>query len=220
MCNFLSGIILKNGDVITNPLVNSHEDIIEDAGLSGKDNHIRYFARFEFTPFEREYHNLDKYTLRIDEESSPDWLTDEFKEKIERHCRLMLSNIVLTGKCKKKLIAGRSVILSNFDGKNTNFKNCQIIYIDNSTTGDIAKSTTGDIDNSTTGNIANSTTGNIANSTTGYIDNSTTGNIYKSTIGDIYKSTIGNIAKSSSVKSIKSSVCNDVHYDENCNIIN
>ena len=135
MCNFLSGIILKNGDVITNPLVDSHEDIIEDAGLSEQDNHIQYFARFEFSPHEREYHNLDKYMLRIDEESSPDWLTDEFKEKIERHCRLILSNIVITGECKKKLIAGRTLILSNFDGKNTNFKNCQIIYIDNSTTG-------------------------------------------------------------------------------------
>ena len=115
--------------------------------------------------------------LRIDEESSPDWLTDEFKEKIERHCRLILSNIVITGECKKKLIAGRTLILSNFDGKNTNFKNCQIIYIDNSTTG--------------------------------YIANSKTGDIAKSTTGDIYKS--------SSVKSIKSSVCNGVHYDENGN---
>lgn len=179
MCNFLSGIILKNGDVITNPLVNSHEDIIEDAGLSGKDNHIRYFARFEFTPCGREYHNLNKYTLHIDEESSPDWLTDSLKEKIERHCRLMLSNIVLTGKCNKKLIAGRTVLLSNFDGENTNFKNCQII------------------------DISNSTTGHIYNSTTGYIDNSTTGDIYNS----------------SSIKSIKSSVCSGVHYDDNDNKI-
>jgi hypothetical protein len=83
MCNAFSGIIKKNGEVIWKFGVESHEDLIESAGL--KDNTAETtrmtFARFEITPDNGNYLNPDRWSFRVDQTIQPKWL-DEGYEKL------------------------------------------------------------------------------------------------------------------------------------------
>ena len=74
MCNFLSAIVLSNGDVLTAPeYTDSHEDLILHFGLENCDNsRCQHFVRVEFTP--EKIDDPDSYTLKIDDEGgAPQW---------------------------------------------------------------------------------------------------------------------------------------------------
>ncbi len=94
MCNFKSGIILKNKVVLAPEGNESHSDLLESLGI--EDNHInatKTFVRAELIP-----KNDDKMTdakewrYKVDQDIVPDWYEKdperyekEFREAVEKH---------------------------------------------------------------------------------------------------------------------------------------
>jgi len=79
MCDFFSGILMRNGKVLADGNSNSHEDLIKQHKLDDKlpvDDVKRNWIRFELKP--KEFYNCDinSWIFRVDESSSPKWLND------------------------------------------------------------------------------------------------------------------------------------------------
>jgi len=87
MCNFLSVIVLRNGDVLHHPMLDSHSDLVQYFKLPDKQ-HARHFAKVEFTPkIDKDnvpqYADYKAYTLRVDEDTEPAWF-DEVRDSVEK----------------------------------------------------------------------------------------------------------------------------------------
>src|ERR1019366_1980649 len=72
MCKFVSGIILKTGEIVCEPeFTDSHEDLLKMAGIVENQyaTGSEYFARFEFTPPEdlKTVSDLSTWKLKVDE---------------------------------------------------------------------------------------------------------------------------------------------------------
>ena len=96
---FLSAIIIEEPrnklgfSVIYNHATDSHSDLIA-ANKLRDDGRLR-FARVEFVPDkEKPVENPDSYVLRIDEERTPDWFTEEVREGVYQHLRRLVSSMV------------------------------------------------------------------------------------------------------------------------------
>lgn len=64
---------MRNGDVMHDIHLTSHEDIIDLYNL--KDDSMRdNFVRVEYTPeSDSDLPNIEKYRLKVDEDSTPNW---------------------------------------------------------------------------------------------------------------------------------------------------
>jgi len=109
MCQFLSGIGFKNGDVITSDYTDRHELLILAYGLretpAPRDNG---WVRLEYTSDTKT--DIDSYKLGIDETDIPSWVTDKVKEKWISKLRVRLKDmIIITG--EKEILLGGKYIL-------------------------------------------------------------------------------------------------------------
>ena len=105
MCNFLSVLVLKNGDVLHHPMLDSHSDLVAYFDLPDTNAHIHHFAKAELTPVDW----LDPATWlwHIDEETRPTWLDDveqQAKDKARSIARRMI--ITDTTKLPKLIVDG------------------------------------------------------------------------------------------------------------------
>lgn len=66
MCQFLSAIVLKNGDVLHSPLLDSHSELVQLFQLPDSRLHHQHFAKVEFTPPTDwvGWENLDNWKFR------------------------------------------------------------------------------------------------------------------------------------------------------------
>ena len=130
MCSFLSALILRNGDIVMDPEhTDSHEVLIASLGLQDTGETIagRSFVRVEFTPGDdiAAISDLSTWRLRIDEESSPDWVDlDLIRSKLEDRIRRMFvtdHRLLLLGGCwiltgsavVDKIVSARIVLMSD-----------------------------------------------------------------------------------------------------------
>ena len=74
MCNFLSALVLKNGDVLHHPMLDSHADLVRYFKLPDTDAHIQHFAKVELTPVD--WADAATWNFRVDEEVLPVWWAD------------------------------------------------------------------------------------------------------------------------------------------------
>ena len=74
ICNFLSAVVLRNGDVLTHPLLDSHSDLVRYYQLPDGRQHHQHFAKVELTP--GDWLNPDTWTFRLDEQTAPGWWED------------------------------------------------------------------------------------------------------------------------------------------------
>lgn len=92
MCQFKSGIILKNKVVLTPEGNESHSDLLEILGI--EDNHInaaKTFIRAELIPKnDNKYVNVSEWIYRVDQDIVPDWYEEdpkryeqEFRDAVE-----------------------------------------------------------------------------------------------------------------------------------------
>ena len=74
MCNFLSALVLRNGDVLTHPMLDSHSDLVTYFKLPDTDAHITHFAKVELMPVDW----MDPATWKwaVDEPTIPSWWED------------------------------------------------------------------------------------------------------------------------------------------------
>mgnify|MGYP001561846327 CR=1 FL=1 len=65
------GIVLKNGDVLSHPLLDSHSDLVTYFKLPDTRQHHQHFAKVELTP--DDWLNVDTWKFRLDESTAPGW---------------------------------------------------------------------------------------------------------------------------------------------------
>jgi hypothetical protein len=92
MCNFLSALVLRNGDVLHHPMLDSHLDLVRYFKLPDTNAHIRRFAKIELTPVD--WMDAATWTWRIDEPTRPNWL-DEVEAEAERKTRAIADRMIV-----------------------------------------------------------------------------------------------------------------------------
>ena len=92
ICNFLSVLILQNGDVLHHPLLDSHADLVRYFKLPDTNAHISHFAKAELTP--ADWLDPSTWTWRIDDEVRPIWLND-VEAQAEAKARAIAGRMIL-----------------------------------------------------------------------------------------------------------------------------
>jgi len=152
MCNFLSAVVSRTGAIYCNPLMDSHEDIIEYFNL--RDGGMGHIVRVEFSPEKREdLIDSTKYLLKVDEQETPEWF-EEHRENVLSHLLQIIKNITIT-EDRKILLGGAFVIGNNV--KVGKLIGCDIKYAGSSTIKYAGSSTIEDAGYSTIENAGSST---------------------------------------------------------------
>ena len=103
MCNFLSAIVLKNGDVLTHPMLDSHSDLVTYFQLPDTTAHHQHFAKVELTP--TDWLDASTWRFRLDEATAPGWW-DDVKTSAESTLRARAQAMVITGGEKQLIVDG------------------------------------------------------------------------------------------------------------------
>ena len=107
MCNFLSAIVLKNGDCLTHPLLDSHSDLVRYYQLPDGRAHHQHFAKVELTP--HDWLNPDTWEFRLDEQTVPGWW-DDVKAQAEATLRDRARAMIVTTGRKDLILEGRWIL--------------------------------------------------------------------------------------------------------------
>jgi hypothetical protein len=115
MCNFLSAIVLRNGDVRTHDASDSHSELIDRYGLP-EDTDLQHYAKVEFTPYRHgahsyrlDYADVDRYTLAVDEPTEPKWWP-EVRDRVEATLRAHVRRMVVSDR-RRRLLGGRWILV-------------------------------------------------------------------------------------------------------------
>ena len=126
MCNFLSAIVSRNGEIYCNPLVDSHEDLIDLYHI--KDTLMRNIVRVEFRPETAcDLIDVSKYVLIVDEKETPEWF-EEHRERVLLHLTSIINNLII--KKDRTILVGGVYILLNC--KIQKVQHCRILAMENS----------------------------------------------------------------------------------------
>ena len=125
MCKFYSAIVMKNGDVLHDEHVLSHEDLIALFNINDTQTNCDKFVRVEYTvEDENDYADIEKYKLNVDEQTIPKWFEKHREFVTEKLKGIVKTRIILTD--RKLLIGGLFVVK---DCKITTIKDCHVISI-------------------------------------------------------------------------------------------
>ena len=106
MCKFLSGWVLRTGDVLCEPMLDSHEDLAK--WFSIKRDYGHNAIRWEFSPTEkdgvRQFFDFDSYSFRIDENETPSWFDEERREATINAAKKVLRSMVVSDDSRLVLI--------------------------------------------------------------------------------------------------------------------
>src|SRR3990167_9344740 len=109
LCNFLSALVLRNGDVLTHPILDSHSDLVTYFKLPDTNLHHQHFAKVELVPHDN-WLDSETWQFCLDEETVPGWWPDVQASVARTLCDRARSMIVTTG--HKDLILDGCWILS------------------------------------------------------------------------------------------------------------
>ena len=76
MCNFVSALVLRNGDVLTHPMLDSHVDLVSHFKLPDHSEYIQNFVKVELVPGADAWLTPEKWKWTVDESSPPAWWPD------------------------------------------------------------------------------------------------------------------------------------------------
>ena len=125
---FLSAIGLKNGDILCDPSIDSHEDIINLYNLDDDGLGLRNWVRIEFYPHKKEDNaNLSKYELHYDSVSAFSWVEEIKRIWIEK-LKARLNRIIIKEDIPV-LGSGTYILKGGTIGK---ILYCRIISVDDS----------------------------------------------------------------------------------------
>lgn len=112
MCNFLSALVLQNGDIVCQPeYTDSHEDLVVWAEL--RDQGRGEFVRVELSPPDIDsYFDVDKYVFKLDEEPRPDWFDEALEARTIESLKDRIHRMILDG-AKKRLLLGGCWMIRN-----------------------------------------------------------------------------------------------------------
>jgi hypothetical protein len=106
MCNFLSALVLRNGDVLTAPeLTDAHSELVEYFGLTDVSNSdCSHFAKVDFVPTGAPW-EVDKYELRVDEDTQPVWWAD-VADRVVSDLRSRIQRMIISSGRRNLLLGG------------------------------------------------------------------------------------------------------------------
>jgi hypothetical protein len=112
MCQFFSAVLTKNGDLLYNLVLNSHEEIIELFKI--KDTQAAFFGqnfvRLEFVPdLTKNLSKPEAWTLKLDERETPEWYDPD---KAQEKCWDVISGIVVSDE-RETLTTGHYILTEN-----------------------------------------------------------------------------------------------------------
>jgi hypothetical protein len=100
---------MRNGDVLHNPNLMSHEDIINFYDINDSQVNCDKFVRVEYRPQDdSNLPDIDKYGLVVDEDNAPDWF-GEYKEKVEAKLKNIVKRRIINSD-RKVLTGGLYVV--------------------------------------------------------------------------------------------------------------
>ena len=209
MCKFLSAIAFKNGDILCNPSVDSHEDLISLHDL--KETRLRKWVRIEYYPADnQDYDKIEKYNLHLDD-TEFDWINDNLKGKWINKLNAKLDLIII--KENRKILPSGTFILSGNVLINK-LLYCRILHAGHSTIMDAGRSTIKHAGYSTIEDAGSSTIKHAENSTIEDAGSSTIKHAGRSTIKHAGYSTI----KDAGYSTIKHAGHSTIKYAENSTI--
>ena len=103
MCQFLSVLILKNGDVLHHPMLDSHSDLVTYFSLPDTSAYVSHFAKAELTPVD--YLDASTWNWRIDEPTRPSWL-DDVESIAEAKARAIAQKMIISTGTKRLIVDG------------------------------------------------------------------------------------------------------------------
>ena len=108
MCNFLSAIVMQNGDIICDPVkTDSHEDLLQANNIRDGIAQQGKFARVEFTPSDYStIQDISTWTLKVDQEDTPDWFN---REAVRASLAMRVESMFVSD--KRELLSGKCYIL-------------------------------------------------------------------------------------------------------------
>ena len=109
MYNFLSGIVLKNGDLITSEYTDSHDLLVLSAGLKER----KYPQEMGWIKVKYASDNpcdIETYELTVDETDTPEWFDSDMREKITAKMHRLVSKCILTEGEIPLLLGGKWVL--------------------------------------------------------------------------------------------------------------
>jgi hypothetical protein len=128
MCNFYSAIVMKNGDLLHNENLMSHEDIIRLFNINDSQINCDKFVRVEFAPLDNsDFADIEKYGFNVDEESTPKWF-EKHREYIISRLKEIVSKRIITS--DQKILTGGLYVVKNC--KIDKIICAQVIYMQNS----------------------------------------------------------------------------------------
>ena len=107
MCNFLSALVVRNGDVLTHPMLDSHSDLVRYFQLPDTDAHINHFAKVELVPVD--WADASTWKWRIDEPTLPMWWED-VAAQAESTLHARASRMILTAGEHELIVDGCWII--------------------------------------------------------------------------------------------------------------
>jgi len=111
MCNYLSAIGRKNGDVYHSEYTDSHEYLLLAGGFKEPaEGREANWCRIEYRPENTaDLVDISKYKLRIDQEA-PAWLKDSIKAKWEAKLKVIAAGNIINGGKAPILLGGKHII--------------------------------------------------------------------------------------------------------------
>jgi hypothetical protein len=107
MCSFLSAVVLKNGDILTHPMIDSHAELVEYFKLPDTSAHIRHFVKVELRPnTDESWLDPSLWTFRLDEENKPAWWDDEMSAKSEADLRRRATAMIINDDAHPLIVEG------------------------------------------------------------------------------------------------------------------
>jgi len=159
MCKFISGLGLKNGDLIVSKYTDSHEDLIDSLSLKDMENNL--FQRLEYSP-KKENDFIGEYILSFDNYKEI-WVNEELIKSWTKKFEVIKNKRVIT-KNNKILMGGAFVLVGDITIKKLG--NCCVLLNAGSATIEYADSATIEHANSATIKYAGSATIEDAGSAT------------------------------------------------------
>jgi hypothetical protein len=133
MCKFYSAIVTREGKLLHNKFLTSHEDLIRlfncNEGVRNVSNDPN-FIRVEFSPENQKYCDINDYKLEVDENSTPIWFDELLRDTITEELTNVVKSMIRLSE-NISILAGDVVII----GQNTivdKMVNSHIIYMENS----------------------------------------------------------------------------------------
>ena len=108
MCNFLSGLVLRNGDILTHPMLDGHADLVTHFNLPDTDAYVQHFAKVELRPVD--WGDVATWEWHLDEQAAPSWW-DDVAGGAEAELRARAARMILREGEHRLIVDGSWIVL-------------------------------------------------------------------------------------------------------------